>query len=98
MKLIALAAALTLASPALAQSTQTTPATADAGTNPTATQLGGYAPPTMWPDGQPKPGDKVVFVPSKLTPSEAFPPPPAQDHYPICKRGQTDGCMQRGRH
>lgn len=88
MKLIALAAALTLASPALAQTTQTMAATAD--------QPGGYAPATMWVNGKPQPGDKVVFEPNKLTPSEAFPPPPAREHYPVCKHGQTDECVQRG--
>ena len=88
MKLIALAAALTLASPALAQ-------TSPVSTAPTASQPGGYAPATMWTNGQPQPGDRVVFEPNRLTPSEAFPPPPARAHYPLCKRGQTDECLQR---
>ncbi|GAA0748237.1 hypothetical protein CA233_20800 [Sphingomonas sp. ABOLD] len=88
MKLIALAAALTLASPALAQ-------TFPVSTIATARQIGGYAPATMWANGQPQPGDRVVFEPSRLTPSEAFPPPPARAHYPVCTRGQTDECLQR---
>lgn len=91
MKLIALAAALTLAGPALAQTTQTQPVSATS-----AAPAGGYAPATMWVNGQPQPGDKVVFEPSRLTPSQAFPPPPPRDHYPVCKRGQTDQCLQRG--
>ncbi|OAN57366.1 hypothetical protein [Sphingomonas sp. TDK1] len=91
MKLIAMAAALTLASPALAQTTPTTPVS----TAPAAAEPGGYAPATMWVNGQPQPGDKVVFEPSRLNPSQAFPPPPARDHYPVCKRGQTDECVQR---
>lgn len=88
MKLIALAAALTLASPALAQTTSATM------TN--VSQPGGYAPATMWVNGAPQPGDKVVFQPSTLTPSEAFPPPAPRAHYPVCKKGQTDECIQRG--
>ncbi|UYY77266.1 hypothetical protein [Sphingomonas sp. R1] len=88
MKLIALAAALTLASPALAQ-------TAPAAMN-TASQPGGYAPATMWANGAPQPGDRVVFHANPLTPSEAFPPPAPRAHYPLCTNGQADECIQRG--
>ena len=90
MKLIALAAALTLASPALAN---TAPATMTA-----VSQPGGYAPATMWVNGAPQPGDKIVFQPSALTPSEAFPPPAQRAQYPVCQKGQTDECVQRGSH
>jgi hypothetical protein len=37
-----------------------------------------------------------VFVANPQTPSEAYPPPPPLQHYPFCKRGQFDHCMQRG--
>ncbi|MHA6720119.1 hypothetical protein ACX40Y_11785 [Sphingomonas sp. RS6] len=84
MKAFALAAALLLTSPAFAQTND----------HPSP---GGYRPAgSMWVNGAPKPGDKVVFEPSKLTPSEAFPAPAPLAHYPLCKRGQTDECMQRG--
>lgn len=86
MKAFALAAALLLTSPAFAQAS--TPA-----------EPGGYAPAqSMWVNGTPQPGDKVVFEPSKLTPAQAFPAPAPRNHYPVCTRGQTDECMQRAGH
>jgi hypothetical protein len=60
-----------------------------------AEQAGGYQPATPPMSGTAEPGATVVFQPS-VSPSQAFPPPPPLDHYPICKSGQTDGCMQRG--
>ncbi|MES2988759.1 MAG: hypothetical protein V4808_12705 [Pseudomonadota bacterium] len=48
------------------------------------------------PTGTPTPGATVVFVPNPQTATQAFPPPPPRESYPICKRGQFDGCTQRG--
>ena len=33
---------------------------------------------------------------SRLTPTEAYPPPAALPEYPICKPKQFDNCRQRG--
>jgi len=104
MKRIALAAALAIGAPAFAQAapqstTTTTTTTVTTAAEPApdgAAPLGGYAPPSPYPDGTPSPGATVIFVPSSQTPSQAFPPPAPLDHYPVCKRGQTDKCVQRG--
>lgn len=91
MTLIALAA--------LAMSSGTLPQDAPAQTNPpadTPARLGGLAPGSPWPNGPPAPGQQVVFVPNPKTPNEAFPPPPPRENLPFCKRGQYDGCKQRG--
>lgn len=40
-------------------------------------------------------GAAVQFQPS-VSPSEAFPPPPAQASYPVCKGNQYDKCMEPG--
>jgi hypothetical protein len=60
-----------------------------------AEQAGGYQPATPPMSAPATPGANVVFQPSE-SPSQAFPPPPPLDHYPPCKAGQTDKCMQRG--
>jgi len=74
------------------QSMSTTAAPPDASS---AEQAGGYMPATP-PMSQPAtPGANVTFQPS-VSPDQAFPPPPPLDHYPICKRGQTDKCMEPG--
>ena len=97
MKLIALAAALAFGGTAIAQDVpQTSAQKAQAPTNDGASRLGGYAPATPLFNGTPEPGATVVFVPNTQTPTEAFPPPPPKAVYPICKRGQFDGCRQRG--
>ena len=97
MKLIALAAAsiafATFAAPAMAQTVTPTP--------PDEVQTvddpkGGYEPTTPLFSAPPAPGQTVIFVPSTQTPTQAFPPPPPQPSYPICKRGQYDNCRQRG--
>ena len=62
----------------------------------TPARLGGLAPASPWPNGPPAPGQQVVFVPNPQTPSEALPPPPPRENVPFCKRGQFDGCKQRG--
>lgn len=94
MKLIVLAAALSLAGAAHAQ--QTSAQKAQSPTNNEASKLGGYAPSTPLFSGTPTPGAPVVFVPNPQTATEAFPPPPPKPSYPICKRGQFDGCRQPG--
>lgn len=95
MKLIVLAAALAFGGTAIAQDApqQSTDAAAT-----TQQPVGGYAPATpLFSTGTtPPPGARVVFVPNPQTATEAFPPPPPQARYPICKRGQTDNCRQRG--
>lgn len=107
MKLLALAAALAMTgSAAFAQDTQTTTPPQDTTTTaPSATApaaqgpddpVGGYQPSTPPLSGQPQPGQKVIFRPNPQTPTEAFPPPPPLQEYPICKKGQTDNCRQRG--
>ena len=55
---------------------------------------GGYAPTGPAVTGG-TPGSTLppVFRPAP-TPDQAFPPPPAKESYPICKKGQYDGCMQ----
>jgi hypothetical protein len=90
MKLIVLAAALTIAGAAAAQKApDTSPQTV-------GEPRGGYQPNTPLFSSPPQPGQPVVFVPNPQTPSEAYPPPPPLQHYPFCKRGQFDHCMQRG--
>jgi hypothetical protein len=97
MKLIALAAALAFGGTAIAQDVpQTSAQKAESPTNNEASKLGGYAPATPLFATTPPPGATVVFVPNTQTPTEAFPPPPPKAVYPICKRGQFDGCRQRG--
>ena len=95
MKLFVLAAALSMAG---AASAQTSAQKAESPTNNEAQKLGGYAPaaPLFSTGTTPPPGAQVVFVPSTQTPTEAFPPPAPRADYPICKRGQFDGCRQRG--
>lgn len=96
MRIIALAAALALT--AGAAHAQSSAQKANSPTNNDAEKLGGYAPTTpLFSTGNtpPPPGTPVVFVPSTMTPTEAFPPPPPKAAYPMCKRGQFDGCRQR---
>jgi hypothetical protein len=55
--------------------------------------IGGYAPVQPALQGTPQPGSPVVFQPSP-SPEQAFPPPPPQAHYPPCRHGQRDECIQ----
>ncbi len=98
MKLVVLAAALAMTGAAHAHPAQTSAQKAESPSNDGAEKLGGYAPTTpLFSSGSPPaPGTPVTFVPSTLTPTQAFPPPAPKDSYPICKRGQFDGCRQRG--
>lgn len=57
---------------------------------------GGYQPAAPALSGPVAPGQTPIFVPSTQTPSQAYPPPAPLSHYPFCKRGQFDKCMQRG--
>ena len=102
MKLILLAA-LAAATPVMAPA-QTTPlATTDTPPPPASTApasmpatptAGGYQPSTPALQGTPQPGVTPQFV-AAPSPDQAFPPPAPLDHYPFCKRGQFDKCMQR---
>ncbi len=56
---------------------------------------GGYMPSTPPLSGPVQPGATVRVQPS-MSPAQAFPPPAPKAEYPICKKGQTDGCRQRG--
>ncbi|WP_315760066.1 hypothetical protein [Sphingomonas sp. Y38-1Y] len=59
------------------------------------TPKGGYMPSTPPLSGTPTAGATVRVQPS-MSPDQAFPPPAPKAEYPICKKGQTDGCRQRG--
>ena len=63
--------------------------------NDNSMMQGGYQPSNSALSAPMTPGATVRFVPAQ-SPSQAFPPPPAKDNYPICKKGQYDGCRQRG--
>ena len=54
---------------------------------------GGYQPSGPAVSGTPQPGATVRFQPAP-SPSQAFPPPAPEANYPICKKGQYDGCLQ----
>ncbi|MGH6613645.1 hypothetical protein [Sphingomonas sp.] len=93
MKLILLAAAAFIAAPAVAQDAPAQPATA---VDPTpAGTTGGYGPTGPALSGPVQPGATVVFRQAP-TPDQAYPAPPPLAKYPLCKRGQTDNCIQRG--
>jgi hypothetical protein len=87
------------------QDTTVTTTTPTTGTNGAGTSTngsagmdaprGGYMPSGPALSGPVTPGTQVIVRPS-MSPSEAFPPPAPLAHYPLCKRGQTDHCMQRG--
>ncbi|GAA0320576.1 hypothetical protein GCM10009087_33630 [Sphingomonas oligophenolica] len=85
MKLILLAA-LAAATPVMAQ--ETTPPTT------TADPVGGYQPSHPAISGPVTPGVKPIYVQAP-SPDQAYPAPPPLDHYPICKPGQFDKCLER---
>jgi hypothetical protein len=100
MKLILLAAVAAIAAPVAAQTTtdtqtQTEATTTTAPDAAAAEQAGGYQPATPAMSQPATPGATVTFQPS-AAPDQAFPPPAALEHYPVCKRGQTDKCMEPG--
>ena len=41
------------------------------------------------------PGAQGIFK-AAPPPDVAYPAPPPLAHYPVCKKGQFDGCIQRG--
>ncbi|KQT32880.1 hypothetical protein ASG29_08225 [Sphingomonas sp. Leaf412] len=63
------------------------------GATPATETSGGYQPSGPATSGPVQPGATVRVQPS-MSPSQAFPPPAAKESYPICKKGQYDGCMQ----
>ena len=91
MKIILLGA-LAAATPAMAQDmpAQATPTTTAVPADP----VGGYQPSHPAIMGTLPPGVKPVYVPAP-SPDEAYPAPPPLAHYPICKPGQFDKCMER---
>ncbi|UUL82984.1 hypothetical protein [Sphingomonas qomolangmaensis] len=56
---------------------------------------GGYMP-AQPPMSGPAQAGATVRVQASMSPSQAFPPPAPKAEYPVCKRGQTDGCRNRG--
>jgi len=89
MKFVLLAAAALIAAPAMAQDQTPAPAAS------TAPTTGGYQPSGPAIQGTPAPGATVRFQQAP-DPNTAFPPPPAKESYPVCKKGQFDGCRQVG--
>ncbi|PCD03069.1 hypothetical protein COC42_01195 [Sphingomonas spermidinifaciens] len=87
----AMQSAPTQTAPMAQQPMASTPTGATGGTETT----GGYMPSTPPLSGTPTPGATVRVQPS-MSPSQAFPPPAPEAEYPICKKGQTDNCRQRG--
>ncbi|AXJ96087.1 MULTISPECIES: hypothetical protein [unclassified Sphingomonas] len=79
-----------MAAPAGQTDTQAPMTTGDAG----ATPAGGYQPTTPAVTGG-TPGSNIAptFRPAP-TPDQAYPAPAPKDSYPICKKGQYDGCKQ----
>jgi len=64
--------------------------------NNAAAAAGGGEQPATPPMSAPvAPGQPVVAAPSP-SPDTALPAPAPLDHYPICKRGQFDKCMEPG--
>jgi hypothetical protein len=100
MKLLAVAAAaaafVMTGGTALAQDTQAAPAPAAPEAAPAPDPVGGYQPSTPAIQGDTSSGQKPIFQPNPQTPTQAFPPPPPLQKYPLCKKGQTDNCRQRG--
>jgi len=92
---IILLAALAAATPVMAQDmpAQTTTTTTTTTTVPTD-PVGGYQPSHPAIMGTLPPGVKPVYVQAP-SPDEAYPAPPPLAHYPFCKPGQFDKCMER---
>ncbi len=89
MKTILFGLTLAIAAPAMAQDNAAPPPAAP---QDSPTPRGGYAPPPMPPIPA---GATVQFQPS-VSPDVAFPPPAPLAKYPPCKKGQYDGCVERG--
>jgi len=102
MKLIFLASALAICGNAMAQDAPSQPATpavvgsfTDANGFQGIETAGGYQPADSPFSSPPAKGQEVVFRAQPLTPTEAFPPPAARTHYPLCKPKQYNNCRQR---
>jgi len=93
MKIILLAA-LAAATPAMAQDMPAQTTTTTTTTTAPADPVGGYQPSHPAIMGTLPPGVKPVYVQAP-SPDEAYPAPPPLAHYPICKPGQFDKCMER---
>lgn len=101
MRLILIAAVLSISSPSIAQeaaaSGATTPQdrtfTGDDGFKAEET-AGGYQPATSPLSGPLVPGQPVVFRAQTLTPSQAYPPPAPRADYPPCAPKQFNNCTQ----
>ena len=55
--------------------------------------VGGYQPSGSAMGGAMQPGARVVYQQAQ-TPDQAYPAPAPMAHYPMCKKGQFDNCMQ----
>ncbi|WP_375392834.1 hypothetical protein [uncultured Sphingomonas sp.] len=76
----------TAADPSTQAQTTTAPA-------PGGTPVGGYQPSAPPTSGPVQPGAQVTYQQAP-SPDQAYPAPAPLAHYPICKPGQYDGCMQ----
>lgn len=63
--------------------------------NAAAAAGGGEQPGTPAMSAPAAPGQPVVTMPSP-SPDTALPAPAPLDHYPLCKKGQFDKCMEPG--
>lgn len=81
----------TQADPAMQQQPMQQPMASTGGTE----SKGGYMPSTPPLSGTPTAGATVRVQPS-MSPAQAYPAPAPLAEYPICKKGQTDKCRQRG--
>ena len=93
MKIILLAA-LAATTPVMAQDMPAQSTTTTTTTTVPADPVGGYQPSHPAIMGTLPPGVKPVYVQAP-SPDEAYPAPPPLAHYPFCKPGQFDKCMER---
>lgn len=91
MKILILAA-LAMAAPAVAQTAPDAAAPAPEAAT-AATPTGGYGPANT--QLVVPPGARIVYQQAP-TPDQAYPAPAPLAKYPVCKKGQTDQCIERG--
>lgn len=72
--------------------TSTPPSSGDAAM---ADPAGGYQPTQPAMSGTMQPGATVRFQQAQ-SPDQAYPAPAPMAHYPVCKKGQYDKCIERG--
>lgn len=70
------------------------PALAQTGPTPPTDPVGGYQPDHPALSEPVPPGTPVIFQQAP-SPDVAYPAPPPLAHYPVCRRGQFDKCIQR---